>query len=115
MYPEHYHANNEAAADEYLYVDEYINALDEDRSHASSGQEGLHVMEIMMAIFESGAYRRAVALPQQDREHPLVKWRNDAGLGELVEMPRAYGAWLDVEGKRLGWNNLERQHRVKRI
>ncbi|MFT5365107.1 MAG: putative dehydrogenase [Candidatus Latescibacterota bacterium] len=115
VYPEHYHANNEAAADEYLYVDEYINALDEDRPHASSGQEGLHVMEIMMAIFESGAYRRAVALPQQDREHPLVKWRNDAGLGELVEMPRAYGAWLDVEGKRLGWNNLERQHRVKRI
>ena len=72
-------------------------------------------MEIMMGIFESGAYRRAIDLPQTDREHPLLRWRREAGLGDVIEMPRAYGDWLKVEGERLGWDESERQHRIKKI
>jgi predicted dehydrogenase len=115
IYPDHYNAASEAAPDEYLYVDEYVNALDEDRPHTCSGEEGVHVMEIMMAIFESGAYGRAVQLPQSDRGHPLVRWRKDAGLGEPDPMPRAYGAWLEAEGQRLGWDAHNRTHRIKLI
>ena len=115
LYPDHYDASGQAAADEYLYVEEYVNALDAGRSHACSGDEGLHVMEIMMGIFESGAYGRAVNLPQKDRSHPLLKWREEAGMGTLPDMPRAYGEWLDVEGQRLGWDALARKHRVKLI
>lgn len=115
VYPDHYAPDCDAAADEYLYVDEFVQALDEGRAHTSSGQEGLQVMEIMMGIFESGAYGRRVQLPQKDRAHPLLKWREEAGLVDMPEMPRAYGEWLDVEGKRLGWDALERQHRVKLI
>lgn len=115
VYPEHYEDTMAAAADEYLYVDEYVRALDEGRSHTCSGAEGVHVMEIMMGIFESGAYRRAIDLPQKDRDHPLMKWRREAGLGDVTEMPRAYGDWLDVEGQRLGWPEHERQHRIKKI
>ena len=96
-------------------MDEYVHALDEGRSHVCSGEEGLHVMEIMMGIFESGAYGRTVNLPQKDRSHPLVKWREETAMGALPDMPRAYAAWLDVEGQRLGWDVLERKHRVKLI
>ena len=115
LYPDHFEDSGQAAADEYLYVDEYVNALDEGRPHACSGKEGLHVMEIMMGIFESGAYGRTVHLPQNDRSHPLVKWREEMAIGALPDMPRAYGAWLEVEGQRLGWDVLERKHRVKLI
>lgn len=114
-YPNHFSTDSDAAPDEYLYVDEFVNALDEGRSHVCSGAEGLHVMEIMMGIFESGAYGRKVHLPQPDRTHPLVRWRQEAGLSDLPEMPRGYGDWLEVEGQRLGWAEVDRKHRVKRI
>ena len=114
-YPKHFDFGSDAAPDEYLYVDTFVQALDEGRAHMSSGEQGRHVMEIMMAIFESGAYGKRVQLPQQDRRHPLLRWREEAGLTEMLEMPRAYGQWLEVEGKRLGWDALERQHRVKLI
>jgi predicted dehydrogenase len=114
-YPDHFDVSGQAAPDEYLYVDEYVNALDAGRSHICSGQEGLHVMEIMMGIFESGAYGLSVDLPQKDRSHPLIRWRQEAGMGALPDMPRAYGDWLNVEGQRLGWGAQERKHRVKLI
>jgi len=72
-------------------------------------------MEIMMGIFESGAYGLSVDLPQKDRSHPLIRWRQEAGMGALPDMPRAYGDWLNVEGQRLGWGAQERKHRVKLI
>ena len=113
VYPEHYDPKGIAAADEYLYVDEYVRALDEGRAHACSGQQGLHVMEILMAIFESGAYGMAVDVPQKDREHPLVRWRREAGLGALPEMPRPYEAWMEAEGRRLGRMDFTvRVHRI---
>ena len=115
IYPEHFDAHGITAADEYLYVDEYVTALDEDRSHVCSGCEGRHVLEIMMGIFESGAYGKVVHLPQENREHPLLRWRKESGAGDLPEMPRPYGDWLNVEGARLGWGDDDRRHTVKRI
>jgi hypothetical protein len=39
----------------------------------------------MMGIFESGAYRRAIELPQLERRHPLLRWREENGLGPPEE------------------------------
>ena len=54
-----------------------------------------------MGIFESTAYGTRVALPQKNREHPLLQWRAEAGLGEIKDMPRDYGTWLASEDERL--------------
>ena len=115
VYPDHFDPNSNAAADEYLYVDEYVNALDEGRPHVCSGEQGRHVLEIMMAIFESGAYGNTVELPQADRRHPLLRWCGEHGITELQQMPRAYGEWLAAEGKRLGWTEAEQVYKVNRI
>ena len=81
-----------------------MNALDEGRPHCCSGEEATHVMEILMAIFESGAYRRPVLLPQADRSHPLLRWREEHGLAapDPASVPRGYDEWLAVEDRRLG-------------
>ena len=100
--PASYDPAGSASEPDYSYADEYVNALDEGREHQSSGIEGGHVMEIMMAIFESGAIGERVQLPQKDRRHPLLRWRQEAGLGFPEAMPRGYHEWLEVEDKRLG-------------
>ena len=100
--PEHYDTSGAAAEADYSFADEYVNALDEGRDHLCSGAEGRHVMEVLMAIFEAGAYRRQVDLPQADRRHPLMVWREAAGLGVPAEMPRPYHEWLEAEDRRLG-------------
>ncbi|MFT5085872.1 MAG: hypothetical protein ACI906_001448 [Candidatus Latescibacterota bacterium] len=64
--------------------------------------EGRHVIEIITGIFESAAYGTRVDLPQANREHPLMRWRNEAGLGEPDPMPMADADWLAEEEKRLG-------------
>ena len=87
---------------DYWFVDEYVRALDEGREHECSGAEGRHVIEIIMGIFESAAYGTRVDLPQPNREHPLVRWRNEAGLGAPEPMPMADAQWLVEENKRLG-------------
>ena len=87
--------------EEYWYVDEYVSALDEGRDHECSGTVGLHVVEIMMGLFESAAYGRRVDLPQQDRSQPLLRWRREHGLGNPEPLPRDYQEWLDIEDKRL--------------
>ena len=89
-------------SEEYGYVDEYVNALDEGRPHECSGAVGLHVVEVMMGLFESAAYGGRVSLPQQDRSHPLVRWRRQHGLGDPEPAPRDYTEWLAVEDRRLG-------------
>lgn len=99
--PEHYDTSGAAAEADYSYADEYVRALDEGRDHLCSGAEGRHVMEVLMAIFEAGARRRQVNLPQADRRHPLVVWREAAGLGAPAEMPRPYHEWLEAEDRRL--------------
>jgi len=94
--------NSSMVEGDYWFVDEYVRALDEGREHECSGAEGLHVIEIIMGIFESSAYGTRIDLPQLNREHPLIRWRNEAGLDELTPMPMADADWLEEENKRLG-------------
>jgi len=107
IFPEHYDNTSGADADDYCMVDEYVNALDQDREHECNGEEGRHVLEILMGIFESAIYGSRVELPQENREHPLIQWRNENGLGTPEEMPRDYGTWLSVETERLYGQNKE--------
>ena len=67
--------------EDYQFADEYVQALDEGRAHECSGEAGRHVLEILMGIFESGARGRRVDLPQADRDHPLLRWREEHGYG----------------------------------
>jgi predicted dehydrogenase len=99
--PEEYDPKSGAGVEEYCYVEEFVNALDEDRDHKCSGDEALHTIEIMMGIFESAAYGVRVDLPQEKRDHPLLRWRSEAGLNLPEPMPRGYGEWLAAEDKRL--------------
>lgn len=87
--------------DDVAFADEYVKALDENRPHRCSGEQGRHVLEVMMGIFESAAYRRYVALPQPRRAHPLLLWRREAGLPEPEPVPRPYQEWLKVENERI--------------
>ncbi len=100
--PEHYDPAGPAAVEDYQFTDEYVKALDEGRAHECSGEAGRHVLEILMGIFESGARGKRVALPQADREHPLLRWREEHGLGLPSPMPRPYAEWLAAEDCRLG-------------
>ena len=113
--PPDYDSTFKAKEDEYLYVDDYVQALDGDMDPPSNGAEGLHVMEIMMGIFESGAYGRPVSLPQEHRDHPLLRWRKELGIKEPGEMPRPYGDWLVAEGNRLGWDSSRTGYRASQV
>ncbi len=99
---EGYDPESTASPDEYSYVDEYVNALDEGREHECSGIQGCHVIEILMAILEASAYGTLVQLPQQNRKHPLLRWRSEHGLDLPEPMARDYQKWLDEEDRRLG-------------
>ena len=100
-FPEHYDPKSGAAETDYWFVEEYVNALDEGRAHECSGTAGRHIIEMMMGIFESAAYGTRVNLPQADRRHPLLRWREESGLEPPAEMPRAYGDWLTLESDRI--------------
>ena len=100
--PEHYDPESPPALDDYMYADDYVRALDEGRPHPSNGAEGRHVLEIMMGVFESAKLSKPVELPQKNRNHPLVQWRQESGLGDPPEMPRPVAEWLAAEDERLG-------------
>jgi len=102
VYSESYDPQSSAHPDDYAFVDEYVTALDEGREHECSGQVGHHIVEIMMGIFESAAYGRRVDLPQQDRSHPLLRWRSENGLSAPAPMPRPLAEWVVAEDARLG-------------
>ena len=102
IYPDHFDPSSGLRADDYWFVEEYVNALDEGRDHECSGVEGRHVLEIIMGIFESAAYGRPVELPQRLRDHPLRRWRSERGLGNPAPMPRPYDEWIDAEDQRVG-------------
>ena len=101
IYPEHYDPKSSASEMDYWFVEDYVNALDEGRPHTCSGTEGRHIIEMMMGIFESAAYGTRVDLPQSDRRHPLLRWREASGLEPPAEMPRGYGEWLTLESNRI--------------
>jgi predicted dehydrogenase len=98
--PPGHDASRRGQADEFSYVDEFVRALDEGRDHECSGDQARHALEVMMGIFESAAYGVRVSLPQARRDHPLVRWRREAGLGPPPSVPREYGAWLEAEDDR---------------
>ena len=100
-HPEHFDPEK-SSADDYAFTGEYVRALDEGREHLCFGNEGRHVLEMLMGIFESAAYRKPVDLPQQGRDHPLRRWRAEAGLEPPEPMPRPYWDWLAAEDQRLG-------------
>ena len=102
IFPDHYDPSSPARQDDYWFVEEYVRALDEDRDHECDGADALRVLETLMGIFESAAYGRRVDLPQQERDHPLVRWRREHGLGEPAPAAQVYEAWLAAEDKRLG-------------
>ena len=56
-HPGHYDPEKSSAED-YAFTDEYVRALDEGREHLCSGSEGRHVLEMIMGIFESAAFRK---------------------------------------------------------
>ena len=102
LVPDHYDPESPAAVDEYCYVDEYVQALDANRAHECSGPEGLHVLEVLMGIFESGAYGQRLELPQTERQHPLLRWRREHGLDAPGPVSRNHVQWLEEEDQRLG-------------
>lgn len=87
---------------ELAFVEEYVRALDAGDAHECSGEVGTHSLEMIMAAFESAAYGRPVELPQQRRDHPLLRWRAEHGLGPPPAAPRPYQEWLAHEDRRLG-------------
>jgi predicted dehydrogenase len=97
-----YPAGTRADVEDFWFVDEYVRALDERRDHECSGAEGRHVLEIIGALFESAASGRRVDLPQPRRDHPLLCWRAEHGLGDPPAAPRGYKEWLRAEDVRLG-------------
>lgn len=101
LYPEHYDSKSNASEADYWFVEEYVNALDENREHTCNGKEGRHIIEMMMGIFESAAYGKRVNLPQENRAHPLLQWREETGLQPPEELPRGYGEWLTLESNRI--------------
>lgn len=100
--PEGFDPGGDAVLDEFCYVDEYVKALDEGRSHECKGTEGLHVLEVLMGVFESAAYGKRVELPQENRKHPLLRWRKENGLGEPDPVVRDHRQWAVDEDRRLG-------------
>ena len=55
-----------------------------------------------MGIFESAAYGTRVDLPQSDREHQLLRWRKETGLGPPDPMPMIDKEWLEEENRGAG-------------
>lgn len=101
IYADGYDPETGGDTEEYGFADEYVKALDAGRDHECSGAVGLHVVEIMMGLFESAAYGRRVGLPQQDRTHPLLRWRREHGLEKPDPVARDYNEWLAAEDRRL--------------
>jgi predicted dehydrogenase len=95
-------STNSMESGDYAFVDEYVCALDEKRAHVCSGEVGRHVIENINGIFEAAAYGKRVALPQERRDgHPLLRWREEAGLGLPEPKPATDREWLEVEDARV--------------
>jgi len=90
---------------EFWYVDDYVQALDGGQEHRCSGADTRHVLEVIMSVFESGLSGHTVQLPQQRRDHPLLRARAAAGLGPLDVQPRPYHQWLAAQAAKYGWRH----------
>ena len=85
-------------------ADETVHALDQDRPHENSGEEGLAVMEMLLGAWESHFTERRVGFPMRRGAHPLLQARTQAGLGEPDPAPMElrYPEWLPGELARIG-------------
>ena len=87
---------------EIYFAREMIDAIEEGREHTCSGWEALQVMELMMGCFVSHFEGHRVSLPLEERGHPLVRIREEAGLGPVdTDVPTPYPQWLEHELKRI--------------
>ena len=100
MFPPGYEQGAVDEAD-LSYVDEFVDALDKNRPHICGVNEGIHVLEIILAVFESIATDVRVELPQLDRSHPLEKWLEQTTVSYPKLTNRDYKSWLNSEDKRL--------------
>jgi predicted dehydrogenase len=62
------------AAGLVVMFDDLAAAVDQRREHASSGHDGRAALEMIMGVFASHRRGAPVALPLEDRSHPLVGW-----------------------------------------
>ena len=86
---------------------EMIDAIEEGREHTCSGREGLQIMQLMMGCFISHFEGRRVSLPLEERGHPLVRIREESGLGPVdTDVPTGYRAWLAHEFLRMKGSGL---------
>ena len=87
---------------EVYFAREMIDAIKEGREHTCSGREGLKIMQLMMGCFISHFEGRRVSLPLEERGHPLVRIREEAGLGPVdTDVPMPLGEWLEHELQRM--------------
>jgi len=84
------------------FAHEMVTALNEGREHTCSGKEAVAGLEAIMGCLTShfGNGER-IALPLKERSHPLLRVREEAGLGPAPETPTAYDAWLEAEIQRM--------------
>jgi predicted dehydrogenase len=94
----------EHAGGDLWMAEETIRALDEDRPHQCSGEDGRGVMDMMYGAWESHFTGRRVDLPMPRGYHPLLKARSDAGLGDPDDTNGmlGYRDWLPKEFERIG-------------
>ena len=53
-------------------VTDMVAALDTNRPHRSSGEQGLATLELLMAVYESSRRRKRIYLPLEEPESPLT-------------------------------------------
>jgi predicted dehydrogenase len=68
-----------------------LDAIAHDRPPASSGEDGLKALELVMAVWESHRQNAPISLPLARREHPLEAWLAAAGL-PVPSAPEPVGA-----------------------
>jgi predicted dehydrogenase len=53
-------------------VNDWLDAISQDREPVSSGYAGMKALEMAMGVFAAGLARGRVAFPLKDRNHPLI-------------------------------------------
>ena len=63
-----------------LMLRDLIAAIEEDRDPFASGRDGRDCLEMIHATWESHRQQQRVPMPLTPREHPLERWRREAGI-----------------------------------
>ena len=62
-----------------ILIEDMLQAIEQDREPASSGEFGRDTLEMVLAIYESHRRAARVTLPLADRSHPLERWLTEQG------------------------------------